>query len=319
MSEAHSSSARLLRKKPIEALGQRHRWRRSRARPPEARHHAVPADDVRRRLDHRHRHLLRARPYGADRGSRGHPVLRHRRRRRGPDRAVLCRNGLDDPGLGLVLLLCLCNARRRRRLLRGVLPDPRIRHLGRGRRGRLERLSQQAVRDRPRFGAAARPALGAPGGRRLRASPFGGDGVINLPAAILVFLCCLLLDPRLQGIGQSQRHHGPDQDGRPGRCSSRSRSPASPRSNLQPFAPFGFAGHQRRGRHHLLHLCRPRRGLDGGRRGREPEAQPADRDHRRPDHRDHALRAGGVDGARRPAGGRVRGPGSRALRPSCRT
>ena len=80
---------------------------------------------------------------------------------------------------------------------------------------------------RPRLGAAAGPALGALGGGRLQPlhrrrwrdqSAGRHPGLHVLPAA----------DPRVQGIGQSQRHHGPDQDGRAGHVHRDRASPASP-------------------------------------------------------------------------------------------
>ena len=92
-----------------------------------AHHGRVPADDVRRRGHHRHRHLLRA---GRDRAGRrpgGAHLVHLRRHRRRPDRALLRRGRLDHPGVGLGVLLRDGGARGAAGVHRGLVPDPRVR------------------------------------------------------------------------------------------------------------------------------------------------------------------------------------------------
>ena len=67
----------ILRRKPVlEMEDETGADTGERARPD---HRALPADDVRCRSHHRHRHLLRSLPGCAGGGDRGHLVLRHRR------------------------------------------------------------------------------------------------------------------------------------------------------------------------------------------------------------------------------------------------
>jgi basic amino acid/polyamine antiporter, APA family len=70
---------------------------------------------------------------------------------------------------------------------------------------------------------------------------FGGDGVINLPAAILVFLCCLLL---IRGSRESARANAIMVLIKMGVLAMFILIAVTgfSASNLQPFAPFGFAG-----------------------------------------------------------------------------
>jgi APA family basic amino acid/polyamine antiporter len=70
---------------------------------------------------------------------------------------------------------------------------------------------------------------------------FGGDGVINLPAAILVFLCCLLL---IRGSKESAKANAIMVLIKMGVLAMFILIAITgfSASNLQPFAPFGFAG-----------------------------------------------------------------------------
>ena len=143
------------------------------------------------------------------------------------------------------------------------LPVAGVRRLRRGRRRRLvavpEPVAGQPVRHRRSRSAVAGP--------RSRAGSF------NLPAVILIALCALLL---IRGASESATVNtvmvvikigvlimfigvgitGWNAD------------------NLADFAPFGMAGHQRRGRHHLLLLYRPGRRLHRRRGGEGPAAGP---------------------------------------------
>ena len=134
------------------------------------------------------------------------------------------------------------------------------------------------------------------------------DGIINLPAIVLVGLCTLLL---IRGASESAKVNavmvlikigvlvlfivvgvtGWNSD------------------NLSDFAPFGVVRHHLGGGHHLLLLHRAGRRLDRGRGGQEPAPQPAAGDHDRAHHGDHALRARRHRRGRRAAVRDVRGPG----------
>ncbi len=117
------------------------------------------------------------------------------------------------------------------------------------------------------------------------------DGLFNLPAVVLIVLCALLL---IRGASESAKVNavmvmikigvlllfivvgiqGWNSD------------------HFSDFSPFGIQRHHGRGRDHLLLLHRPRRRLDGGRGGEEPETEHAARDPDLAGRRDRALHPG---------------------------
>ena len=86
----------------------------------------VPADPVRHRLHHRHRHFRADRRRRAEGRPGPDAGLRHRRRGLHRRRALLCRNRRDGPGRGLRLHLQLRDDGRVPRLDGRLGADPRI-------------------------------------------------------------------------------------------------------------------------------------------------------------------------------------------------
>ena len=140
----HPDAARgIFATKPVDRLvedtareGARAAPRRRRARP----------DRARPRRDHRHRHLRDHRRGDHDLGAVDHPRLHDRRRDLRVLRARVRGAGLLDPGLGQRLHVLLRDARRARGVDHRLGPDPRVRRLDRGRRGRLGPVLQRAAR-----------------------------------------------------------------------------------------------------------------------------------------------------------------------------
>ena len=148
----------LSRRKPIVPPTPHPGWARTSDR-------NLPALDDRRRRHGRHRHLLRDARSGAARRTGRADLVRARRPRGRTVRALLRRDGLGGADLGIVLLLRLRDARRGGRDARGGLPGAGVRRVDRGRRLRLERISQPAARRPLRLADPARAQRGAGRGR----------------------------------------------------------------------------------------------------------------------------------------------------------
>ena len=225
-------------------------------------------DRARHRRDHRHRHLRHPRRGDRRRRAGDHALVHPRRHHVRLLGALLRRAGLEHPGLRQRLHVRLRDDGRARGVDHRLGPDPRVRRLGGGGRGRLGQYFNDLLDSL--FGLSLPESL---------ANPPGEGGAFNLPAVFLVLAVTALL---IFGVRESARTNAVmvvDQarDRRP-----LHRAGVHGLRHRQPVAvqPGGLRRRRDRRVGDLLRLHRLRRDLHLGRGGREPGAQPADRDHR---------------------------------------
>ena len=127
------------------------------------------------------------------------PLVRARGRDVHVLRALLRRARVVDPGLRHRLHLLLRDDRRAGRLDHRLGPDPRIRRLGRRRRGRLGRVP---VNDLPRLGCSASRCPRRSPSRRATAASF------NLPAVFIVLAVAALLIAGVRECARAEHDHG---------------------------------------------------------------------------------------------------------------